>query len=326
MLRIIIGGSAGLRMMIALASLAPPIVSSPRAVEAVNSSMFCRVPGPGRARRDRRDRSRRRQSATRSIGGDDRDRRLRAAGDQVHLGRVAVLGQIHRRHDRRTERGRRQVDAADPPLSRAAGRAPGGRARRSRRTPDRSRSTQLEQVGQPLVGDGVAELARLAQAVGLRVDAGDADELEHGLRSTLIIRSVPMLPVPMIATRSRSRSVYAAMRTRGCCAPSGSAADRPKRSSRNGSSSSGRRPVTIISASARPAVRRQRHALHRVAGRDDTMFVDSASTRSSIGSPSTVIGRIPAHSSSISGVCHGAGTTRARRRRSCRSAAGRGGC
>ena len=46
MLRIMIGGSAGFRMMIALASPAPPIGSRLRAVAVVNSSMFCRVPGP----------------------------------------------------------------------------------------------------------------------------------------------------------------------------------------------------------------------------------------------------------------------------------------
>ena len=42
----IIGGSAGLRMMIALPCSAPPIVSTPRAVVRVNSSMLARVPGP----------------------------------------------------------------------------------------------------------------------------------------------------------------------------------------------------------------------------------------------------------------------------------------
>src|ERR1700709_2140092 len=42
----IIGGSAGLRMMIALPVSAPPIVSTPLAVVRVNSSMFWRVPGP----------------------------------------------------------------------------------------------------------------------------------------------------------------------------------------------------------------------------------------------------------------------------------------
>ena len=44
--RMIIGGSAGFRMMIALPRSAPPIVSTPRAVVRVNSSMFARVPGP----------------------------------------------------------------------------------------------------------------------------------------------------------------------------------------------------------------------------------------------------------------------------------------
>ena len=42
----IIGGSAGFRMMIALPDAAPPIVSTPPAVVRVNSSMFWRVPGP----------------------------------------------------------------------------------------------------------------------------------------------------------------------------------------------------------------------------------------------------------------------------------------
>ncbi len=44
--RMIIGGSAGLRMMIALPRSAPPIVSTPAAVVRVNSSMLARVPGP----------------------------------------------------------------------------------------------------------------------------------------------------------------------------------------------------------------------------------------------------------------------------------------
>src|SRR3954467_9048974 len=42
----IIGGSAGLRMMIAFPVSAPPIVSTPRDVVRVNSSMFARGPGP----------------------------------------------------------------------------------------------------------------------------------------------------------------------------------------------------------------------------------------------------------------------------------------
>ena len=42
----IIGGSAGLRMMIAFPGSAPPIASMPVEVVRVNSSMFWRVPGP----------------------------------------------------------------------------------------------------------------------------------------------------------------------------------------------------------------------------------------------------------------------------------------
>ena len=44
--RIMSGGSAGLRMMIALPRRAPPTVSIARAVVSVNSSMLARVPGP----------------------------------------------------------------------------------------------------------------------------------------------------------------------------------------------------------------------------------------------------------------------------------------
>ncbi|SKV60828.1 Uncharacterised protein [Mycobacteroides abscessus subsp. abscessus] len=42
----IIGGSAGFRMMIAFPRLAPPITSTPLDVVLVNSSILARVPGP----------------------------------------------------------------------------------------------------------------------------------------------------------------------------------------------------------------------------------------------------------------------------------------
>jgi hypothetical protein len=45
-LRMIIGGSTGLRTMMALPRLAPPTSSRARAVTSVNSSMLARVPGP----------------------------------------------------------------------------------------------------------------------------------------------------------------------------------------------------------------------------------------------------------------------------------------
>ena len=44
--RMMSGGSAGLMMMIALPRFAPPTRSTALAVVRVNSSMFCRVPGP----------------------------------------------------------------------------------------------------------------------------------------------------------------------------------------------------------------------------------------------------------------------------------------
>ncbi|KMO83403.1 hypothetical protein MCHLDSM_00330 [Mycolicibacterium chlorophenolicum] len=47
--RMIIGGSAGLRMMIALPRCAPPMCCTPALVVLVNSSMLARVPGPADA-------------------------------------------------------------------------------------------------------------------------------------------------------------------------------------------------------------------------------------------------------------------------------------
>jgi hypothetical protein len=45
-LRIMIGGSAGLRMITAFPRSAPPTALSAAAVVSVNSSMLARVPGP----------------------------------------------------------------------------------------------------------------------------------------------------------------------------------------------------------------------------------------------------------------------------------------
>ena len=87
----IIGGSTGLRMMIALPRSAPPTCSIARAVVSVNSSMFARVPGP--ADRDAIDAtiSAYGTGVTGRHRGDDRDRGLAAAGDHVEVRRVEVL-------------------------------------------------------------------------------------------------------------------------------------------------------------------------------------------------------------------------------------------
>ena len=97
----IIGGSTGLRMMIALPRAAPPTDSSAAAVVSVNSSMLARVPGP--ADRDATDATisaygtgtTRDTACTIGIGG------LAAAGDHVDVRRVQVLGQVDRRADHR---------------------------------------------------------------------------------------------------------------------------------------------------------------------------------------------------------------------------------
>lgn len=47
--RMIIGGSAGFKMMIAFPLAAPPISRTPALVVLVNSSILARVPGPADA-------------------------------------------------------------------------------------------------------------------------------------------------------------------------------------------------------------------------------------------------------------------------------------
>ena len=165
--------------------------------------------------------------------------------------RLGVLREIDRRDDRRAERGRRQVDARDPAL----GQEPcvlgmGGRRGRVERQVDVG--DLGEQVGEAAVGDGVAALARPPQAVGVGIDPRHAHQLEQ--RAALDLDHQVGADVPGADDRHPDAWAIGAharvgTRMRRAAWASGT---RPKRSSRNGSSSGGRRPVVIISASARP--------------------------------------------------------------------------
>ncbi len=91
--------------------------AAPCDVVLVNSSMFCRVPGPADLRRHRRHHLRVRQRLHRPAHRVDHRRgRLAPAGDHVDVRRVQVLGQVHRRDHLRPARRRRQVDRDDPGL------------------------------------------------------------------------------------------------------------------------------------------------------------------------------------------------------------------
>ena len=114
-----------------------------------------------------------------------------------------------------------------------------------------------------------------------------------------------MLPVPMIATRSACARPGSCPRAgRGCGAAAWASGTRPKRSSRNGSSSGGRCAGGDHLGQRPAGRRRERHALHRVA-RWRCRRSRASPARSRTGSPSAVIGRMPAHSDSISGDCPG---------------------
>ena len=76
---------------------------------------------PGGAGRDRRDDLGVGDVGDRRDRGDDGHGGLRAAGDEVDVGRVAMGVEVDRRDHRRPERGRRQVDREDPALGEQLG-------------------------------------------------------------------------------------------------------------------------------------------------------------------------------------------------------------
>src|SRR2546426_12210927 len=80
-LRIRMGGSAGLRMMIAFPCCAPPITARAVDVVSVNSSIFCLVPGPAERLADRTDHLGVPHGSDTAHGVDHRCRCLPATGN-----------------------------------------------------------------------------------------------------------------------------------------------------------------------------------------------------------------------------------------------------
>ena len=133
--RMMSGGSAGLRMMIALPRLAPPTFSIAARRGARELVDVLAGAGPGRARGHGRHDLGVRDRLHAAHRGHDRDRRLAAAADHVdvHLALADVLGEVDRRHAVRADRRRREVDHHARRARRACGRSRGARRRWWRR-------------------------------------------------------------------------------------------------------------------------------------------------------------------------------------------------
>ena len=109
-LRIRIGGSAGFKTIIALPWLARPMISKPRAVVSVNSSIFCRVPGPALLLAMVATISAYSTGATCLSALHQRHGRLAAAADQVEIVRADMFVEVDQRHDVGTDGGGSQID------------------------------------------------------------------------------------------------------------------------------------------------------------------------------------------------------------------------
>ena len=127
---------------------------------------------------------------------------------------------------------------------------------------------QVEERRQAAVGGDMPVLASAPQPVRLRVDPCHAGQLQRGAPLDLDhevgadVARADDGDAQRPAVRAHAGS---GLRARRIGRGSGI---RRKRSSRKGSRRSGRRPVVIISARARPDVGAQRDPLHRVAGGD----------------------------------------------------------
>ena len=203
--RMISGGSAGLRMMIALPRSAPPSTSTADDVVRVNSSMLARVPGP--AERDAT------VATISAYGTVDRPRRRRSTiGMVAWPPQVTMLTFISSRCSVEVD-DRDHVRPDAPP---ASGRRPG--------CPPRGSAGALRDVGvgrrrlEHDVGQLVAARAasrrprrRPRRRAGGRAPdprcRGRSPTMQRGSitsdRSSLNIRSVPMLPDPTIAAVAR---------------------------------------------------------------------------------------------------------------------------
>ena len=199
----IIGGSAGLRMMIALPRAAPPtssIAARGGLGELVDIGARAR---PGRFRGDRGDDLGIMDRRDRGDRGDDRDRRLAAAGDHVDVGRVEMGVAIDHRDDIGADGRRRQVDhhlAVLPRRSRCAACARRRRSRRRRsRCPARPACGSARRCRRRWSRRPVAGARAGRPTAGSMPTSAPISSRLGRCACTLIIRSVPILPEPMIA-------------------------------------------------------------------------------------------------------------------------------
>ena len=109
-LRIRIGGSAGFKTIIALPWAARPIFSKPRAVVSVNSSIFCRVPGPALLLAIVATISAYSTGAHLFEGAHQRHRGLAAATDEIDIVRADMFFKIDQRDYVGPTRGGSQID------------------------------------------------------------------------------------------------------------------------------------------------------------------------------------------------------------------------
>jgi hypothetical protein len=168
----IIGGSAGFRMMIALPLAAPPTTSTPRDIGA--------RAGTCRAGRHRGYDLRIGYAGDARYRRYHRDRRLAAAGHHIDVLGIKIGLPVHRRNGQRADRGRSQVDDA---LA-VAGQNFVVMLMRIGRSgvEDDADILVMRRSDQP-VDAGVDRLQplrpRLGQPIGLRVDADHRDQLQR---------------------------------------------------------------------------------------------------------------------------------------------------
>jgi len=137
--------------------------------------------------------------------GDHRDGGLATAGDHVDVEFGEVLFQIHYRYAVRADGRRGQVDQADAGFSTTQQGIVlhmGGGASGIEDKIDVGEFRQVDQPFDAFMGGRHTHALSTGQAIGGRVDTHHGPHFQVLLRITLIIRSVPMLPGPMIATFS----------------------------------------------------------------------------------------------------------------------------
>ena len=110
---------------------------------------------------------------------DDRNRRLAAAGDEVHVGLIGQLMEVDRRNQVRTDGRRREIDDL---LRMGAQHRIVARVRAGRRRVEHDRDVvearHLDEAVDAVRGDRHAEPPRAREPIGLRIDADERSHLE----------------------------------------------------------------------------------------------------------------------------------------------------